>query len=106
MNNKQIAFGLITTLVIGGTIYFGFVKKYQNGLTFYQKLIGEGVDLSKIDRPGAIIIIEQASGGKKMQGTYNDDYLIARAKALMLREEFFYLGTNKYNTKTGRQVAA
>ena len=102
MKTGQVIFGIATALVVGGVIYFGFVKKYADGMTWYDR-----VTTPPLDRAGAIIIIEQASGGKKMTGTYNDDYLIARAKSMMAKEEFFYLNDrkNKYDTKTGRAVS-
>ncbi len=104
MNKKQIIFTVSLTLITGATIYFGFVRKY-NGVTWYQKISG-GDPLANLDRAGAIVIIEQA-GGKKMEGNYGDDYLIARAKAITNREPFFFLnnGANKYNTITGKAVS-
>ncbi len=104
MKQGQIIFGIGTAIVVGATIYFGFVKKYANGMTWYEKVTSP--NLSQLDRAGAITIIEQATNGI-MTGTYGDDYLIARAKAFVAKEDFFYLNDkkNKYNTKTGRAVA-
>lgn len=35
MTKGQIIFGVSMGLLVGGTIYFGFVRKYSNGLTWY-----------------------------------------------------------------------
>ncbi len=104
MNKKQLIFAASYCFVAASIIYFGFVQKY-NGLTWYQK-VSAGDPLTNLNRAGAIAIIEQA-GGKKMEGTYGDDYLIARAKAITTREPFFFLnnGANKYNTITGKAVS-
>lgn len=106
MTKGQVIFGTASALIIAGTFYFGFVKKYGNGLTWYQKVIAPD-PLANLDRAGAELIIAQASGGTKPPASYNDDYVIARAKALYKKEPFFFLnnGKNKYNTITGKAVS-
>lgn len=106
MNSKQVIFGLATTAIFSGVIYFGFFKKDADGLTIYQKLFTKAdEEIAKIDRAVAIAIIEKFSNGTKVPVTYDDNYLIARAKAIILKQTYFYLGSNKYNTLTGKQVA-
>lgn len=38
----EVIFGVGSALLITGVVYFGFVKKYSNGLTWYQDITGGG----------------------------------------------------------------
>jgi hypothetical protein len=40
MTKGQVIFGVGSVLLVSGIVYFGFIKKYQNGLTWYQDVTG------------------------------------------------------------------
>ncbi len=63
---------------IGVAIAFGI------GLIIRNKLKNVGTIVKT--RGDAISIIEKESGGKKITGTYTDDYLISRANAILAKQ--------------------
>ena len=103
MKAKEVVFFSGVGILAFSGIYLGFVKKNFYGLTWFEQL-GKTKYLNQINRPVAISIIERASGGNKMQGNYDDDYLISRAIALLLKNDYFYIGDRKFVTKTGKET--
>ena len=101
--NTKIIVGVGFTLLAGASLYFGFMHKGKDGMTWYERVTKPIPQVH--DRASAITVIEYASGGTKMTGTYGDDYLIARANALLARQEFFNVGTRKFITKTGKETS-
>ncbi|HRG36893.1 MAG TPA: hypothetical protein PK289_00015 [Bacteroidia bacterium] len=101
--NTKIVVGAGFALVAGASLYFGFMHKGKDGMTWYERVTTPTPTVN--DRASAITVIEYASGGAKMTGTYGDDYLIARANALLAKQEFFYVGTRKFITKTGKETS-
>ena len=46
MKTGQVIFGITTALVVGGVIYFGFVRKYADGMTWYDRVTKGGGDIT------------------------------------------------------------
>ena len=44
MTKGQVIFGIGMGLAVGATIYFGFVRKYANGMTWYEGLTAPKID--------------------------------------------------------------
>jgi hypothetical protein len=99
---KNYAGYIISGVAILAIGFFGFVYRDKNGQTFFGKLTS---GLKPMSREEAIKTIED-SLGKKFSNPdgYENDYLIARAKAVKSGKETFELKGKSYNANTGRAV--
>lgn len=102
-NKTKIVIG-VSAIIVGVGLYFGFMHKAKDGMTWYERVTKPSVPTVK-DRAGAISVIEQGLTGSKIPASFGDDYVIAWANALLAKEEFFFLAGKKYFTKTGRQAS-
>ena len=86
-------------LVIGGSvliglcIYFGFVYKFKDGFTGWQK-----ITTGKMTREEANKILPKAPA------SYDDDFVITWAKAVKNNTEYFIVRDKKYSTTSGKAI--
>ncbi len=90
MTKGQVIFGVGSALVVTGVVYFGFIKKMSNGLTWYQGLTGgkgdNFGDLKKnlgdrISDKGTVVTVPFNSNKNQADFYNNGRVIIAKAGA-------------------------
>jgi len=101
-NKKSYAGYVIGGVAILAVGFFGFVYRDKDGQTIFGKLTS---GLKPMSREEAIKTIEDSMGSKfKNPEGYENDYLIARAKAIKSGKDSFELKGKSYSVNTGRAV--
>ena len=83
MTKGQVIFGVGSVLLVSGVVYFGFIKKYENGLTWYRDVTGgTGDNFSMVKKnlggsyPDGAVASTKFNSNKNQADFYNNGRVV------------------------------